>query len=107
MFEIHAAEIPTFDDTGVATIGGFETLFSNVVGLAVGFAGLALFIMLLIGGFNFLTAGTDAGKAQGAQKTITYAILGLVFIVASYFILQLIGNFTGVTGILNFTVVQP
>ena len=94
-------------ESGVVTIKSLEGLFSNVIGVAIAVAGIALFIMLLIGGFNFLTAGADAGKAQAAQKTITYAILGLVFITLSFFILRLISSFTGVEGFLNFTVVQP
>ena len=107
MFDVQAAPLPIDPDTGVVTIGSLEGLFSNVVGVAIGLAGIALFVMLLIGGFNILTAGADAGKTQAAQKTITYAILGLVFIAVSFLILRLIASFTGVEGILNFTVVRP
>ena len=105
MFDVHAVETIE-NQNGVATIKGVETLFSNVISLAIPFSGIALFIMLLIGGFNYLSAGADAGKAQAAQKTITYAIMGLVFIAVSFLILRLIGEFTGVKGFFIFQVFQ-
>ncbi len=107
MSVVLAEALPNTTADGVATIQSIEGIFKNFIVLAIGFAGIALFVMLIVGGFNFITAGADAGKAQGAQKTITYAILGLIFIVLSFLILRLIGDFTGVTGFLDFTVVQP
>lgn len=80
---------------GVATIKGFERVFSNIVIVAIGFAGLALFVMLLVGGFKYLTSGGNPKAAESASKTITYAIGGLVLVALSYLILLLIGTFTG------------
>lgn len=91
---------------GVATFGGLEGIFSNVVNVAVAFAGIVFLIMLLIGGLNLITAGSEAPKAEAAKKTITYAIYGFVFVALSFLILQLIKNFTGVD-VTQFKVVQP
>lgn len=80
---------------GVATIKGFEVIFNNVVTVALGLAGIVLFIMLILGGFKFMLAGGDPKTAAAARNTITYAVLGLVVLILSYLILELIRQFTG------------
>lgn len=83
-----------------------EGIFSNIVSIAIGLAGIVFFIMFVVGGFNYLTASGDEGKVQGARKTLTYAIFGLVLIALAYLIIRLISDFTGVTGILDFQIYQ-
>jgi Type IV secretion system pilin len=91
---------------GAAKLSDLEGVFGRVVGVAIGFAGIAFFIMFIMGGFSYLTAGGDGGKVEGAKKTLTYAIFGLVFIALSYLILVFIKNFTGVD-VTTFKVTQP
>jgi len=106
------AQEGTFDNaragvTGeVPTIMDLEGVFSNIVRVALGFAGIALFVMLLIGGFNLITAGSEAPKAEAAKKTITYAILGVVFVALAFLILRVIEAITGAEGILQFKITQ-
>lgn len=78
------------------TLIHLELLFIYVLRAALGFGAIALFVMLLIGGFRFLTSGGDSKLAEGAQKTITYAIGGLVLILVSFILLILIRQITGV-----------
>jgi hypothetical protein len=84
-------------------IGGDATR-PGIVGIAMGFAGIALFVMLLIGGFRYITSGGDPKAAETAKKTLTYAISGMVLIACSYLILRLLSDFTGVVNITNFSV---
>lgn len=79
-----------------ATISGLEIVFGNVVKAALGFAGIVLFVLLLVGGIKYITSGGDPKATEGAQKTITYAIGGLILILLSYLILVLIKTITGV-----------
>lgn len=90
------AIISTDPATGVPTLKSLEDVFSNVVSVAVALAGIVFLVMLLIGGFQFITAGSEAPKAEAAKKTITFAIFGFVFIAVSYLILNIISKFTGV-----------
>ncbi|MBU1326583.1 hypothetical protein KKB64_00150 [Patescibacteria group bacterium] len=83
-------------DTGAATVGCLEPIFVNVVRALVSLAGVALFVMLIIGGFNFLFGGGDQKKLEQAKGTITNAVFGLVVIVCAYLILKTIKVFTGV-----------
>lgn len=91
---------------GVATIQGFERIFANVVTVAIGLAGLGLFVMLIIGGLKYITSAGNPKNTEAASKTITYAILGLVLVAAAYLILQFISSFTGVD-VTVFRVIVP
>ncbi len=94
-------------DTNVATVQGFECIFSNIVSVVTLLVGLAVFVMLVTGGFKYLTSGGDAKAQEQAKGTMTYAVLGLVLIIAAYLILKFISNFTGVQSLLNFTIPGP
>ena len=80
----------------VPQLSELEIIFKNVIGAALGFAGIAFFVMLLLGGFKYLTAGGEPPAIESARKTLTYAIAGLVFIALSFLFLRFIGIFTGV-----------
>ena len=80
----------------IATLACLEIIIKNLLNIAVRLAGMAAFIMLIVGGFQFLTAGGDPKRTQAASSTLTYAIFGLVAVIAAWFILLLIEKFTGV-----------
>jgi hypothetical protein len=90
---------------GVATIANLGCVFQNVVRAFLGFAGIVLFILLIMGGFRFITSGGDPKAVEGARKTITSAIIGLIVILLSYLILVLIKAITGVD-VTIFKIVQ-
>jgi hypothetical protein len=90
----------------VAILQDLEGLFSNVVNIILGIAGIAFFILLLSSGFKFITSGGDPKALEGAKKTLTYAIAGLILIIASYLILLLIKELIGVD-VTIFKIVQP
>lgn len=90
----------------VATIKGFEWIFKNVTSVILGFAGITLFIMLIIGGFSYITSAGDPKKAEAAKNTITYGIGGLVLIALAYLILLAIESLTGIN-LSVFRVWQP
>jgi len=57
-------------------------------GIAIG--GLAVFIALVIAGFQYLTSMGDPGKMKEAKERITSAFLGLVLLLSSWLILNTI-----------------
>lgn len=89
---------PTLDQLG--------DVFTNLVSALLALGGVILFIMLLSGGFKFLTSGGDPKAVEGAKKTMTYAILGVVLLAASYLILKILSDITGVQDILEFNIVR-
>lgn len=79
-----------------ATIQDFQGIVKTILNLAVQFAGIAVFILLLVGGFKYLTSGGNPEAKKSASGTITYAILGLALLLGSWLILLLIQEITGV-----------
>jgi len=80
----------------VAQLRDLEGVFGNVVSVVLGLAGIVLFIMLILGGFSYITSGGDPKKVESARNTLTYAIGGMIFIALAYLILKFIEVFTGV-----------
>jgi hypothetical protein len=90
----------------VATIQGLECLFFNVLQVIAALAGLVFFFMFVSGGFKYLFSGGDDKKVAAAASSLTSAVIGLIGIIASWFVLQLIKNFTGVD-VINFVIPGP
>ncbi len=89
-----------------ATLQDLETVFGNLVTTLLALGGIVLFLMLLSGGFKYLTSGGDPKATEAAQKTLTYAIGGMVLLAGSYIILKIIENFTG-ANVTNFVIFKP
>lgn len=72
-------------------------LVNVVVRNAFVLAGVITFVLLIFGGFGFIVgAGAgDTKKMETAQKTITGAIIGLLIVVASYWLVQILEKITG------------
>jgi len=56
----------------------------------VGISGLAAFVMLVWGGVQWLTSGAIPSQAGEARDRIKGAILGLLLVLASFLIIQII-----------------
>lgn len=87
----------------VPTIKCFEAIFSRILSIIVSLAVLALFVMLVIGGFKYLTSAGDQKKTAGAQATMTHAIAGIALMAIAFLIFKIIQAFTGVD-ITTFTI---
>jgi len=87
----------------VATFRGIECLLANVLNVAVTFVGLAAFVMVIYGAFLYLTSGGSSKGTEAGKQALTYAIIGIVVALMAFWILNLIATFTGVSGILNFS----
>ena len=57
----------------------------SILSLIVGIAAL---IMVIIGGFNYITSGGDSNKTSTAKNTILYAVIGLVIASLAQFIVR-------------------
>lgn len=75
---------------GIPTLKCLEVVFNNILFLATILVMLILFVMIVVGAFQYLTSRGDPGAMKKAQDTIKYAILGLVLFLSSYLILNII-----------------
>ncbi len=88
----------------VPTLKCLEIVFANILTAVTSLAGIALFVMLVIGGFKYLTSGGDPKAAEGAKNTMTFALIGMALIGLAFLVFNLISNFTGVPDILKFRI---
>jgi len=103
---VKLAQQPTYHDTsGVepATLRDFEATFYNLLLAVISFAGVIVFIMLIIGGLRYITSGGDPKSTESAKDTITFAIGGLLVVALAFVIVRLVGDFVGVD-LTNFRV---
>lgn len=90
----------------VATIAGVECIVANVLATVITLIGTVSFIMFLVGGFRYLTAGSNTKGVEAGKNAITFAILGIVVALASFLIVRTISVITGVNSITTFTIKQ-
>lgn len=60
--------------------GGLITRLTRLVAILVGIASI---LMIMLGGFTYITSTGDAQKTKAAKDTILYAIIGLVISAAA------------------------
>ena len=71
------------------------TLINNIVPNIYIAAGVVIFFMLILGGWNVLSSASDSHKMEEGKKIINFAIIGLLTVFASYWIIQIIQVVTG------------
>jgi hypothetical protein len=92
------------NETEANPLSDFTGIFSGLLSFLIPLGGLVLFVMLIVGGFAFITSSGDPRKTEGAKNTLTYAIAGIVILASAFLIIQIISYFSGVESILNFNV---
>ena len=88
--------IQTIGGIDIPTIKCLEAVFTNILSIVVSLAVLALFVMLLVGGFKYLTSAGDQKATTSAKQTLTYAVVGITLLVLAFLIFRIIEYFTGV-----------
>jgi len=49
-------------------------------------------IMIIVGGFRYITSGGESGNVSGAKNTLIYAIVGLVIVALAQIIVHYVLN---------------
>ena len=74
---------------GTSHINSIIHTVINVFSLIVGVVSV---IMIIVGGFRYITSGGESSAVSGAKNTIIYAIIGLVVVALAQFIVQFVLN---------------
>ncbi len=69
--------------------GGLRTLVERIVFYFTLIVGAISVVMIILGGFRYITSSGDSSNVQAAKNTILYAIVGLAIVLLA----QLIVNF--------------
>lgn len=68
----------------VGTSGSLRDLVLKIVNFFLGFLGLLAVIMVIYGGFLYISSAGNDEKVGQAKKILLYAVLGIVVIVVSF-----------------------
>jgi hypothetical protein len=79
----------TDTSAGNTKIQSIVTTVINIFSIIVGIISV---IMIIFGGFKYITSGGDSGNVSGAKNTILYAVIGLVVVALAQFIVQFVLN---------------
>lgn len=61
----------------------------NILSIVVGVVAV---IMIIYGGFRYITSGGESGNVEGAKKTLLFAIVGLVIVALAQIIVHWVLN---------------
>ena len=81
---------------GAAGVVQLQELFQRILNLSIAAAFIIIFLLLLSTTVTFMTSAGDPKGIKKASDTITWALLGVLFLALAWLILKLIEVFTGV-----------
>jgi len=87
-------------DSATNTYSSTSNLINNILPNIYIAGGIIVFVLILVGGFTIIANASDPDKLKEGGKTITSAIMGLLILFGSYWIIQIIQVVTGAS-ILN------
>ncbi len=67
-------------------------LVEQVVNIFSIIVGIAAVIMIIYGGFRFITSGGDSGNVTTAKQTVLYALVGLIIVALAQVVVKFILN---------------
>lgn len=78
---------PTTDTDAETKVDSLLTTVINIFSLVVGIVAV---IMIIVGGFKYITSGGDSGNVTGAKNTILFAVVGLIIVALAQFIVRFV-----------------
>jgi len=76
-------------DAGLGSTDLVSTI-ASIIQVALGFLGIVAVVIILLGGFKWMTSGGSEDKVKGAKKLIFSGIIGLVIVLSSFAIAQFV-----------------
>lgn len=73
-----------------ANEGDVDSAITNITNTIIFLLGAAAVIMIIIGGFMYVTAAGDAGRIKTAKNTILYAVIGLIVAIFAWAIVSFV-----------------
>ncbi len=85
-----ALTVPSVNNIGT---GDIETAATSIIGTILTLLGLVALVIVLIGGFKWMTSGGNEEKVGEAKKLLGAGIIGLIIIFAAWAIATyVVGN---------------
>jgi hypothetical protein len=81
--------------TTMGNIGCLPYYLSNIINGVFALSGIIAVILITLSGIRLLVSGGDPLKVEKAKKSLTYAVIGFIVILLSFFILRVVSLVTG------------
>ena len=65
-------------------------LIANIINIFSIIVGIVAVIMIVFGGFKFITSGGDSAKVTAARNTVLYAVIGLIIVALAQIIARFV-----------------
>ncbi len=75
---------------GLAAGPPLQVIIARIIRTILGFAGVVLVVMIIYGGFLWMTAGGNATRLEKAKKILTQSIIGMIIVLSSFAIVQFV-----------------
>lgn len=72
-----------------------ENIIATVIQTLISFLGIIFLLLIIYGGYNWMTASGDNAKVELAKNTITRAAIGLIVVIGAYAISFFVINSLG------------
>lgn len=94
------------DGAGYQTNANPETLIGQVIRVIVSFVGVIFLVLMIYGGYMWMTARGNDQQVEKAKNLITAAIIGLIIVLAAYAITYILIDKIG-SGVLDESALEP
>jgi hypothetical protein len=94
VYSIPGYDLPIDAPNGVPTGGSnmLSTVGKNAMVYVFGFALILAIILVIMSGIQWITSAGDKQKIAAARSRLIYTFVGLILILVSFVIIQLLGN---------------
>ncbi len=82
-----------------SSTASIRTLAASIINVFSIIVGLVAVIMVIFGGFKYITSGGDSNSVSGAKNTLIYAIIGLIIVALAQFLVRFVINTATGTGL--------
>ena len=88
-----------FKTLGVGQDKDLKAIIAQIINIVLGFLGIIAVVIVLAGGFKWMTAGGNEDKVGEARKMIVQGVIGMVIVFAAWgiasFVVTQLGTATG------------
>ena len=89
---VHGGGCGSDTSTDTGGTGQLKSIFARIVNIFSIIVGAIAIIMVIYGGFRYITSGGDSGRVGNAKNTLIYALIGLVIVALAQFLVRYVFN---------------
>ena len=100
-FDLDRSKYSNYLPTDGSSASGFNSFITNLISTTITISGILLLAYFLYGAVVWTTAAGDQKKLDEAKKIMNNAIVGMILVVLSYFVVGIVGGILGINNILS------